>query len=150
TNAASIQGIITVDHENFGIATNGYHTVIHQRTGAGTQNVTRSGVGAVYANLPASIAGVNQLFAGRYTPDTTGATADTQLFSLTGAGGPSQLTGNFGSQEGWVWAGGMLFQWGRKIGLSGAWPTTDQTLIFKDRVAGAIPFANNCFVILVS
>jgi len=147
TNAASIQGIISVDHENFGIPTNGYHTLIHQRTGAGTQNVTRSGPGAVYANLPASIAGVNQIFAGLYTPDFTGTSSDTQLFNLTGNGGISQLTGDQTTQDGWAWLGGILIQWGV---ISMAFPSgsTTGTVIFKDRVFGAIPFPNNCFVVI--
>lgn len=146
TNAASIQGIISVDHENFGIATNGYHTIVHQRTGSGTQNLTRSGVGAVYANVPTSITGVNQVVAGLYTPDTTGSSSDTQLFNVTGLGGISQLTGNLSSQNGFVWVGGVLMQWGI---VSRSFPagSTTGSVIFKDRVTGAIPFPNSCFVV---
>lgn len=149
-NAASIQGIISVDHENFGSTTNGYHTVIHQRTGAGTQNLTRSGAGATYTNVPANIPGVNQVISGLYTPDATGATPDTQLFNLTGNGGISQITGNTTSGDGWAWSGGILIQWGSITGLSTTWPTNDQTLIFKDRSVGAIPFPNNCFIVLTT
>lgn len=149
SNAASIQGLITVDHENFGSTTNGYHTIIHQRTGAGTQNMTRSGPGAVYANTPASIPGVNQLIAGLYTPDATGGSADTQLFNLTGFGGISQITGNTASQDGWVWAGGILIQWGVVLQAFPSGSTTG-TVIFKDRSAGCIPFANNCFNVLTT
>jgi hypothetical protein len=152
TNAVSIQGIISVDHENFGIATNGYHTVIHQRTGAGTQDLTRSGSGSVYANIPANIPGVNQLLAGLYTPDTTGGSADTQLFSLTGNAGISQLTGSHTASDGWCWAGGILIQWGRFTPGGGTFPsgTNVGSIIFKDRVVGAIPFPNNCFMITAS
>lgn len=149
SNAASIQGIITVDHENFGSTTNGYHTIIHQRTGAGTQNVTRSGPGAVFANVPASISGVDQLFAGLYTPDTTGGTADTQLFTLTGIGGLSQITGSFATTEGWAWVSGILLQWGTVSQAFGSGSTTG-SVIFKDRVPGAIAFPNNCFLVLTT
>lgn len=144
-NAASIQGIITVDHENFGSTTNGYHTIVHQRTGAGTQNMTRSGPGAAYTNTPASIPSVNQLIAGLYTPDFLGATPDTQLFNITGVGGISQLTGNNTSQDGWCWCGGILIQWGivSQVFASGS---TTGTVTFTTRT-NCIPFPNNCFVV---
>ena len=147
-NATSIQGIITVDHENFGSSTNGYHTVIHQRTGAGTQNLQRSGVSATYSNIPSNIANTNQIIAGQYTPDTTGGTVDTQLFNLTGTGIISQLTGflvtNTATSDGWQWVGGILLQWGF-VATSGT--VGSNSVTFKDRIPGAIPFPNNCFFV---
>lgn len=134
-----------IDHFAFSDSTsdNGRHKNIRQPQ----QTRARSGAGAVYSNFPANISQVNQIVAAAYTPDTTGGTADTQLFNVTGSGGISQLTGNStaSSTDGWCWCGGILIQWGNKTGFSGSWPTSEQTVTFKDRVAGAIPFPNNCF-----
>lgn len=115
----------------------GYHKVIHYvKQGAN----------------PAAIASVLQMYSKDYTPNFTGATPDTQLFTRTGAGGISQLTGNDANTDGWCWLGGILLQWGRKTGLSGSWPTTAQTLTFKDRGPSnhGIPFPNNCFAVVTS
>lgn len=146
SNAASIQGLITVDHENFGSTTNGYHTIIHQRTGVGTQNLTRTGPTGTFTNVPASIPSVNQLIAGNYTPDASVTDTDTQLFSVTGIGGLAQLTGSFGQTDGWAWISGMLLQWGRVIQNFPSGSTTN-SVVFKDRIGRAISFPNNCFVV---
>ncbi len=141
-NTNSINSIIAVDHLSFGQATgilsDGYHKTIHQSQ----DTRTRSGVGATYANFPVGIVGVNQVVAASYTPDTTGAVADTQLFSVTGLGVTSQLTANLTNdpREGWCWCGGILIQWGEVSSAAGG-----GTVTFKDRVAGAIPFPNACF-----
>lgn len=108
---------------------NGYHTIIHQQ-----KNVTNTD--------PAPIAGVNQIYVKEVTPNTTVTTADTQLFSITGAGGISQLTGNFAASEGYQWIGGMLLQWGN-VNLPGT-NNPNGTVTFKDRVVGAIPFPTSC------
>jgi hypothetical protein len=153
TNNASTAGIIAVDHIGFNVPNGGYHTLLHQPNqivgGQAAWNPT-AGSGVPAAIAATKIAGVQQTFSMLYTPNSTGATADTQLFSLTGKGGISQLTGCFAFTDGWAWLGGILLQWGRITGLAGAWPTTPQTVTFKDRVAGAIPFANACFSVYVT
>src|SRR5215467_8064512 len=118
TNTASISGLISTDHVGFNTPNGGYHTIIHQLTGAttGSQNLTRSGANATYTNTPATIAGVSQILPGLYTPQTTGGTADTQLFVVNGTGIRSQLTGHLSGSangtDGWQWIGGVLIQWG--------------------------------------
>lgn len=146
-NTNSIDSIIAVDHYTFEEGNkDGYHKVIRQPTGSGTQNLTRSGAGAVYANVPSNIANINQILSGQYTPDTTGGTLDTQLFSLTSSNVLSQLTGskltNTATSDGWVWIGGILIQWGF---VSTSSSGTTSTITFKDRIPGAIPFPNNIF-----
>ena len=128
-----------VDHVELtdNTTSNGFHTVIHQQ-----KNVTNT--------APAPMAGINQVYVKEITPDSTGATADTQLFSITGAGGISQLTGNFAASEGYQWIGGMLLQWGKiAIPQPGSGPKSG-TVTFKDRVAGAIPFPTACLNIILT
>lgn len=88
------------------------------------------------------------LFTKDYTPDTTGGTADTQLFGVTGAGGVSQFSGNLATADGWAWVGGVLLQWGFVTDPNITNGTANGTVTFKDRVTGAIPFPNNCFVVI--
>lgn len=125
--------VMTVDHYPFDdVSTNkGYHKATHIVKQVGGVN-------------PPTVAGTQILFAKDYTPDTSGGTADTQLFSKTGAGGLSQLTGNSASSDGWCWMGGVLIQWGRVTGISGT-STQTGTVTFKNRSAGAIPFPTQCF-----
>ncbi len=150
TNSASAFSWPTVDH--FGYKTNlgGYHNVIHQPTGSGTQNLSRSGASASYTNDPAPIVNTNQVVAGQYKPQTTGGVFDTQLFNITGSGIISQLTGslltNTATSDGWAWVGGILIQWG--FIAQSAQDANGITLTFKDRIPGAIPFPNNCFMVL--
>jgi type II secretory pathway pseudopilin PulG len=136
-NFTVANNVMTIDHYPFDDATanKGRHKDVHIVKRVGN---------------PGATAGAQIVFSKDYTPDTAGGTADTQLFSLTGAGGLSQLTGNSAATDGWNWIGGMLIQWGRKTGLGGSWPTTDQTLTFKNRSAGAIPFPNNCYAVTVT
>ncbi len=139
TNTNSIDNLINVDHVSFNFPNGGYHRIIHQINNNASPR-TRSGVGATYANFPAAIPTINQVFQALYTPDTTAAVADTQLFNITGIGGISQLTGNLATTDGWCWVGGILIQWGF---VSITLPAG--TVTFKDRVTGAIPFPNNIF-----
>ena len=88
---------LSVDHQNQNQANPGYHKDIHM---------------IPQGSVPGAIAGINQLFALNVTPTYAGATPDTQLFSFTGGGGLSQLTGYHASTQGWAWTGGILFQWG--------------------------------------
>lgn len=143
-NTNAIRDLIAIDHVGFNtnVSQSGYHNVIHQNN-----NGTRSGVGAVFSGIPAAIANVNQIFAALYTPDTTGGVIDTQLFNRTGLGGVSQLTGNLSQNDGWQWVGGILIQWGT-VAFGGSQSHETAVVTFKDRVAGAIPFPNNCFVVI--
>ena len=151
-NTQSINGIIAQDHVGFNLVDGGYHTVIHQK------NQTINGQSAWIPNNPGIIAaikatkisGVQQIFPLLYTPDTSVTEQDTQLFSMTGKGGISQLTGNLASSDGWAWLGGILLQWGTIPVTPGSWPTAIQTQAFKDRVVGCIPFPNSCFLVLTN
>lgn len=137
-NTQSINSIVAVDHIGFNAANGGYHTVIHQST---------------QVSDPATVSGVNQVYSKNYTPNTTGGTADTQLFVKTGAGGVSQLTGysTQNTTDGWQWVGGILIQWGFvNTSSTGSFSSglATGTVTFKDRVTGAIPFPNNCFNVI--
>ena len=133
TNTNSIQSIIQIDHAGFNDNNGGYHTVIHQ---------------VKQVSDPANIANFNEVYAKDYTPDTTGGVADTQLFAQSGLGAISQLTGylttDTATSDGWQWIGGVLIQWGFvSNNTSGA----SETVTFKDRIPGAIPFPTNCFFV---
>lgn len=130
-NTNAIDSLINVDHVKFnqGVST-GWHKVIHQ---------------TIQAVDPVVVAGINQVYAKNYTPDTTGAVTDTQLFMETGNGVISQMSGTLLGNDGYVWIGGILFQWG-----TATFPVGANTITFKDRVAGAIPFPNNCFIVLAT
>lgn len=123
------------DHYAFndGTANNGRHKDIHI--------VKRVGNAA-------AVSGIYTVFSKDYTPDTAGGVADTQLFGITQNGGVSQLSGNSSATDGWFWSGGLLIQWGI-VTLPGS-SNPNGTVTFKNRVAGAIPFPNNCFNVNVS
>ena len=99
--------VFSVDHQDQNETNAGYHSVIHQQT---------------QGSKPATISGVNQLFS--MIPGTAGTpnippNGDTQLYSKTGMGGFSQLTGSGNSfsgspvvGSGYVWCSGMLMQYG--------------------------------------
>lgn len=110
----------------------GYHTLIHQ--------VTQSAV--------STVAGVNQIFSGipgtltvnSNPTQTIPNNGDTQLYSLTGMGGLSQLTGHNASTNGYVWISGILLQWG-KAGPSG----TINTAVNLNNAPTNFTFPNNIF-----
>ena len=104
-----------------------------------------NGSGVPAAVQTAKILNVQQIFPLLYTPDSTITSQDTQLFTMTGKGGISQLTGNLSGTDGWVWSGGILFQWGLITAV-----VTNGTVTFKDRVAGAIPFPNACYSVTLT
>ncbi len=145
TNTNSIKNIINEDHFTFGTGFDGYHDVIRQPTGGGTQNMSRSGASATYTNAPSAIPGVNQILSGLYTPDATTTSTNTQLFNITGSGEISQLTGKLSSNnnDGWAWVGGILVQWGR-VNFSTTTGNKNGAVTFQDRVPGAIPFPEKC------
>ncbi len=85
----------SVDHRDQNESDAGYHDIIHQiDQGA----------------APTPIVGVNQVFS--MVPPSNIPAGDVQLFSLTGGGGLSQLTGNLNALKGYQWIGGVLLQWG--------------------------------------
>lgn len=82
----------------------GYHTVIHEVTQTSVNTVT--GVNQIFSGVPGTLS-VNATTTPAIPPG-----GDTQLYSLTGMGTLSQLTGSSASANGYCWAGGILFQWG--------------------------------------
>lgn len=99
---------LAVDHINNngqpGSNPAGYHTVIHEVTQASVSTVT--GVNQLFAGIPGTLS-VNMTV----TPAVPN-NGDTQLYSLTGTGVLSQLTGSLASADGYAWIGGVLIQWG--------------------------------------
>jgi len=134
TNTNAIAAWVLVDHFGFNDNQGGWHKNIHQPP----------------QGTPGTVAGINQLYAQNVSPNTTGGTPDTQLFTKTGAGGISQITGNSAMNEGYQWLGGVIIQWGF-VGPAGV--TTGSfasgfatgTVTFKDRAVGAIGFKTNLF-----
>lgn len=102
TNTNSVNTLIAVDHNTFGVSPYGYHTVIH----------LVPNIGGTPTNPPL-VAGFGQLFSKNVT---VGSTTDTQLFFETGLGGISQLTGGNASANGYQWIGSVLIQWGSITG----------------------------------
>lgn len=152
-NTNAIPNWTSIDHVGYNLAAPpnaGWHNLIHQQNQTVGGQIAWDpvlGSGVPAAITATKIANVQQTFPLNYTPDTTGGTADTQLFTMTGNGGISQLTGNFATTEGYVWSGGLLFQWGRVIGVTFVLNSRTGTVTFKDRGAApsTIPFPNNCF-----
>lgn len=89
----------------------GYHTVIHQVSQTSVSTV--SGYNQIFSGVPGTLV-VN----GTTTPYIP-SNGDTQLYSLTGAGVLSQLTGNSSTSNGFCWVGGILLQWGSIAATSG-------------------------------
>ena len=126
---------LAVDHINNngqpGSQPAGYHTVIHQVT---------------QTNVPL-VAGVNQVFSGVpgtlvVNSTTTAAipsNGDTQLYSLSGSGALSQLTGSSKASNGYVWVAGILFQWGANAAIGNG-----QSQSFT------VPFPNACLNVQVT
>lgn len=133
-NTNAIFSYVAVDHVPFNQSVSGYHTVIHQTT---------------QANDPVTISGVNQVYAKNITPASTITVTDTQLFTRTGQGVISQLTGwiealdNDSLSQGYAWIGGILVQWGTSLIIN-------NVITFKDRIPGAIKFPNNIFQVNLS
>jgi hypothetical protein len=117
----------------------GYHTIIHEVTQTST---------------PMKISGVNQIFSGNpavlVNPQTSkpngSPSGDTQLFTLTGGGGFSQLTGGSAATNGYQWIGGVLIQWGVITGIST--PSNSNasgSVTFTSTAPAGVAFPNNCF-----
>lgn len=133
-NTNAIFAYVEVDHVPFNQATSGYHNVIHQ---------------TIQALDPVTIAGINQVYAKNVTPVSSVTATDTQLFTKTGLGVISQLTGWIEAldgdsySQGYAWVGGILVQWGTSLIIN-------NVISFKDRIPGAINFPNNIFQVNLS
>ena len=89
----------------------GYHTIIHQVPQVNVSAV--GGYNQVFSGVPGT------LIVNGVTTAAIPANGDTQLYSLTSAGVLSQLSGFNPAQNGFAWAGGILFQWGQIAATSG-------------------------------
>lgn len=123
---------LNVDHVNNngqpGSNPAGYHTIIHEVTQ--TNVTTISGVNQIFSGVPGT------LIVNGVTTKNVPSNGDTQLYSLTGMGGLSQLTGNNASANGYCWMGGILIQWG--TGPVAAKPTISS-------FSFPVQFPNACF-----
>jgi hypothetical protein len=99
---------LNVDHVNNngqpGSNPAGYHTVVHEVTQTSVSTV--SGVNQIFSGVP----GVLQVNA--VTTPAVPPGGDTQLYSLSGSGILSQLTGGSRTGNGYMWLGQVLLQWG--------------------------------------
>jgi hypothetical protein len=109
----------------------GYHTVIHEVSQASVSTV--SSYNQVFAGVPGT------LIVNGVTTPTIPSGGDTQLYSLSAMGKLSQLTGASAMTNGFVWSGGILFQWGQVVTTLG--PGTTGTVTFP------VAFPNNCFAV---
>ena len=111
---------LNVDHVNNngqpGSQPAGYHTIIHEVTQTNVSTVT--GVNQIFSGIPGTLI-VNGVTTKNIPPN-----GDTQLYSLTGMGGLSQLTGNNASANGYNWVGGILLQWGSTTAVANSSSTT--------------------------
>jgi len=127
---------LAVDHINNngqpGTQPAGYHTIIHQVPQVSVATV--SGYNQVFSGVPGT------LIVNGVTTPAIPSNGDTQLYSLTGAGGLSQLTGYNAAQNGYMWVGGLLLQWGRKT-LTGS-QGERATILFN---TANVNFPNNVF-----
>jgi len=99
---------LAIDHVNNngqpGSNPAGYHTIIHEVTQ--TNVTTVAGVNQVFSGVPGT------LIVNGVTTPALPANGDTQLYSLTGAGALTQLTGYSAASPGYAWVGGVLMQFG--------------------------------------
>jgi hypothetical protein len=152
-NTNSIPLLIGEDHHQFNDPLGGYHLIVHQDPnplGPGPitwDQATRTPSQAITNIVSPPI---NQLVTMLVATQTAATSTDTQLFNYTANGGWSQLTGALtgtSPSDGYCWAGGILIQWGVKVGLT---PFTDGTVTFINRVSGAIAFPQQCFVVMAT
>lgn len=99
---------LAVDHINNngqpGSQPAGYHTLVHQVPQANVSTV--SGYNQVFSGVPGT------LIVNGVTTPAIPSNGDQQLYSLSGAGTLSQLTGSSLSTNGYAWMCGVLVQWG--------------------------------------
>ncbi len=107
---------LAIDHINNngqpGSQPAGYHTIIHQVPQATVSTVT--GYNQVFSGVPGT------LIVNGVTTPAIPSNGDQQLYSLTGSGGLSQLTGNHAASNGYCWIGGILIQWGVTTASTGS------------------------------
>ena len=82
----------------------GYHKIIHEVSQTNVSTATN--VNQVFSGVPGTLV-VNST-----TTPAIPNNGDTQLYSLSGAGVLSQLTGSLLAGNGYAWVGGILLQWG--------------------------------------
>lgn len=104
----------------------GYHTIIHEVPQVSVSTV--NGYNQVFSGVPGTLV-VNGVTTSNIPAN------DTQLYSLTGAGILSQLTGYNADKTGYQWIGGILLQWGN----TGATSSSTVAVSFSPK------FPNNCF-----
>ena len=93
-NTNSSEDIWDVDHFGFNNNQGGYHDIIHQPP---------------VLTDPTPITGIQQIYVKN---ETLNASTDTQLYSMSGLGGISQLTGYAAHTNGYQRLGGVTIQWG--------------------------------------
>jgi hypothetical protein len=104
----------------------GYHTIIHQVPQTSVSTV--SGYNQVFSGVPGT------LIVNGTTTAAIPNNGDQQLYSLTGMGGLSQLTGHSAASSGYNWIGGILIQWGLTSASNGT-----------INVTFPVAFPTNCF-----
>lgn len=129
---------LNIDHVNNngspGTQPAGYHMVIHEVPQTSVNTVT--GYNQVFSGVPGTLV-VNST-----TTSAVPANSDQQLYSLTGGGILSQLTGHSAATNGYQWVGGVLMQWGIVNT-----PSSTGTVTFA---TSNVSFPNNCFNVQVS
>jgi len=129
-NNVSTNAILAVDHNTFNVNQGGYHQDIHM---------------VPQMSIPATIAGIGQLFAQTVT---IASVSDTQLFFKTGDGILNQLTGSNAAFNGFAYFGNIILQWGVVSGTHGTnnfFSSGDTgTVTFS---TANIAFPNNCFIV---
>jgi hypothetical protein len=103
---------LNVDHVNNngqpGSQPAGYHTIIHEVSQANVSTVAN--YNQVFSGVPGTLTITNGM--STVTTPAIPPSGDTQLYSLSGAGVLSQLTGFSATTNGYAWVGGILLQWG--------------------------------------
>jgi len=160
-NFTALDTVFNVDHVTFSNTTaqKGYHKDIHFNpfstvaTSPTPNNYITANQypaqGTIPPGAPPTVAGIGQLFSAQVNDSIS---ADTGLYWLSGNGLKVAMTRNFvpsHANNGYTYLpGGIILQWGRKIGLSGAWPIVDQTLTFTAETN--IAFPNACLAVFTT
>jgi hypothetical protein len=112
----------------------GYHTIIHQVPQTSVNTV--SGYYQLFSGIPGTLV-VNST-----TTPAIPNNGDTQLYSLTGAGALSQMSGSGHNSNGYVWISGILLQWG--TGALANQSSSVATVSFNNPDSN-YTFPKNCF-----